>query len=91
MFNIHDEKGGVIGMGVILNRQDIAGGLEKLIEEQNIIMNKINNGSAYTYRECKQRLKLMDMRDRNDYILNVMFGIQSFQYTKPEYENIELR
>ena len=74
-----------------LNKNDIQRGIEKLIEEQNTIMERINTTSVARREDLADRIQLIDKRDTIDYILNYYFDVQSFQFYRKGYTEVEIR
>jgi len=75
-----------------LNKRDIQEGLEKLIEEQNKIMERINTEGVRSRKEdLITRVELIEKRDTIDYILNYYFGVQSFQFYRKGNTEVEIR
>lgn len=74
-------------MNIKISKYDVQRALEKIIDEQLIIMNRIKHSQAYRKDECLQRVELIEKRDTYDYILN-LFGVQSFEYTKEDFNSI---
>ena len=73
---------------VILDKRKIEEGLNELIEIQLRLMEILNNSSAYREDECEERLQLIRKRDNNDYILKYLFDLQSFEYTKKDFDGV---
>ena len=75
-----------------LNKNNIRDGLEKLIEEQNKIMERINTeGLRLRKEDLITRVELIERRDTIDHILNYYFDVQSFQFYRKENTKIEIR
>lgn len=79
---------GYIKEKIILDKQIVESGLNKLVERQLKIIEELNRGGAYTEHECKERLELIEERELIDYMLEYLFNLQSFKYTKPDYGGI---
>lgn len=84
------EGDGYIKEKISLNKNRVEMGLESLIEKQLRMIREINKNNAYTKEECEKRLSLINDRDLIDYILNMLFDIQSYQYTKSDYGGIDI-
>ena len=75
-----------------LNKNEIRDGLEKLIEEQNKIMEQINTEGVTSRKDdLVARIELIDRRNTIDYILNYYFNVQSFQFYRKGYTEVEIR
>ena len=81
---------GIADSKIRLNRRMIEDGIERLISEQVCVMRKLNQESASSESECLNRLDLIQRRKQNDYILNYVFGLQNFQYTKENFNGVEI-
>ena len=80
---------GYIEEKIVLNKREIEEGLNELIKKQLTLIDKLNNGfGAFKEDECEERLKLISERDQNDYILNYLFNLQSFQYMKSDFGGV---
>jgi hypothetical protein len=76
-------------MKISINKYEAQRAIEKIIDEQLILMDKINNSSAYSKDECENKIRMINKRDTYDYVLK-LFGIQSFEYTKDEFNTIDI-
>lgn len=55
-------------------------GVESLINEYNRLREEVNSQSAFTKKECEQRLKLLQEYESIENTLRVYFSLQSFEY-----------
>lgn len=74
---------------IVLQKHDLIRGIERIIDEQNSLAEQINSTSACTNEECLSLIEKINRRDINEHILN-MLDVQSFQYYKKDFIEIEI-
>jgi len=82
---------GYIKEKIVLDKRTVENGLNKLVEIQLKITEKLNNQTAYTKEECKEKLKLFEEQEQVEYILHYLFDLQSFQYVAVDYDGVTIR
>ena len=65
---------------IILNKRNIQDGIEELIDRHRRLIEKTNKMTAYSEKECKEKLRLLNEREIIESVLNYSFDLQTFQY-----------
>ena len=69
---------------IILNKRNVQDGIENLIDRHRRLIEKTNKMTAYSEKECEEKLCLLKEREIIESVLNYTFDLQTFQYIDSE-------